>query len=49
MAITRGKVLVTFEADPKERDYIHHVARLHGLSMAAYLRMRALSPIEVEE
>lgn len=48
MAITKGKVLLNIEVTPKEREYIRHVAKLHGLSMATYVRMRAMHPIERE-
>lgn len=49
MSITKGKVLINFEATHKEREYIRYVAKLHGLSMATYVRMKAMQPIEVEE
>lgn len=46
---TKGKVYMTLEMSLKEREYIKYVAGLHGLSAAAYTRMRALQPIEREE
>lgn len=49
MTTTKGKVLINLEVTPKERKYIKHIADLHGLPMATYVRMRAMTPIEVEE
>lgn len=49
MAKTRGKVLNTFESTPDEQRRIKHYARLHGLPVATYVRMRALTPIDREE
>lgn len=44
-----GKVLINFQVTPKQRDYIRYLAKLHGLTMADYVRMQAMNPIERED
>lgn len=39
---------MTFETTEHEREYIKHLARLHGLPTATYVRMRAMCPIDGE-
>lgn len=49
MGVKNRKVLLAVEMTFEQREYIKHLARLHGLSMAEYVRMRAMSPIDREE
>lgn len=47
MARAKGKVLVNVEMWPEDRERIRDYAGKHGLTMADYVRMRTLNPIEV--
>lgn len=40
------RVLMAVEMTRSQRDYVKGMAKIHGLSMAEYVRMRTMEPIE---